>query len=434
MAERGRPRSTATLALYERSRSAIAPFARAFVRRDAGAWADREAERRGRASAARPDGPLVWVHASDAPDLRALAPLVERITRLGLWALVTTRTPEAAAEAAASLPEGSIHQLAPIDAPAFADRFLKHWRPDLALVGAGELMPTLTGRVRKLGVPAVLVDGSLSEKSYIRWRRARRTIAAILSRFDLCLARTDADAARLAALGAPLIVRTGDLRFDAEPPAIDPRRFARLKAAASGRPVMVAAGSCGSEGALVARAHALAMEASPDLLTIVAPDGPASGPEIMAAAESQGLVVERGVGADRKPCHADIALFEEDDLASLYRLADVTFLGGSLVRRGGRDPVGPAKAGAAILHGPHVGAYEDIYAVLHCAQGAMAVDGADTLGTETLRLVRDPAARTAMTRAASDACRRLGGALDRTLGAIDPYLIQLRLGAAPAAG
>ena len=139
-------------------------------------------ERRGFASLARPEGPLVWLHGASVGEALSLLPLVDRLTQSGRGALVTTGTVTSARLLAQRLPAGALHQFAPLDAPGFMRRFFAHWRPDLALIAESELWPNMILEARRAGAPLVMVNARMSARSFARWRRAPDFIAALLGR------------------------------------------------------------------------------------------------------------------------------------------------------------------------------------------------------------------------------------------------------------
>lgn len=432
MAERP-PRVTAPIALYRQGLAAFRPLARVLLRRRASMGKEdmeRLAERRGVAGVARPDGPLVWVHGASVGEFNALLPLISRLAARGFWVLVTTGTVTSATVAEQRLPEGAIHQFLPLDVPAYVERFLAHWRPDLALFAESEIWPNMLRRTRARGAPIVLVNARMSDRSFRRWQRARRTIGALLEHFDLCLAQSGEDAGRFAELGATRVENTGNLKFDAEQPPADPVALAALTDAARGRPVLVAASTHPGEDAAVARAHAVARSQAPDILTILAPRHPDAGAAAVDAASLQGLAALRRSDGRLPDRSAEFYVADTiGELGLFYRIADVVFVGGSLAPRGGQNPIEPAKLGAPILHGPNVRNFQEIYDALDGAGGALAVADADALGAVAARIANDTAEQDTMAKAALQVCSRLGGGVERTLSAIEPYLIQLRLGA-----
>ncbi len=181
--------------------------------------------------------------------------------------LVTTGTVTSADVALRRLPPHVLHQFVPVDVPQFVSRFLNHWKPDLALFVESDLWPNLIMASAKRKIPLILVNGRLSERSFRRWRRAQRTIGALLGRFDLCLAQSAEDAARYAGLGAPRYVTTGNLKLDAPAPPANPEKLWALQGAIGDRPVIAAASTHPGEEAALIDVHRRLRHSFPGLLT-----------------------------------------------------------------------------------------------------------------------------------------------------------------------
>jgi 3-deoxy-D-manno-octulosonic-acid transferase len=424
-------RLPATLRAYRRLAAAAAPLSPLVLNhrlRRGKEDADRMAERRGESELPRPQGPLVWMHGASVGEMLAIIPLVDRIRARGFNVLVTSGTVTSAELAGRWLPPGAIHQFVPLDAPRFMTRFLDHWRPGLALIAEADLWPNMIMECAARGVPLILVNGRLSERSYSRWRKAPAMIAAMLERFDLCLAQSAHDAQRYTELGAPRVGLTGNLKLDVPAPPADAAKLAAVRDAVDGRPLIVAASTHPGEEAAVIDAHRRLRQSFPGLLTVVVPRHPERGAGIIDIADVAGLPAvmrSRGYLPDD-----GIEIYVADtigELGLMYRLAQIVFMGGSLVRHGGQNPIEAAKLGAAILHGPHVWNFADIYAALDEARGAEEVADAGKLTVRIGALLTDAALRETVAEAALKTVEILGGALDRTLAAIDPYLMQLRL-------
>jgi 3-deoxy-D-manno-octulosonic-acid transferase len=390
--------------------------------------AERLTERRGQPDMPRPDGPLVWMHAASVGEMLAIVPIVEHVLERGLAVLVTSGTVTSAQLAQWRLPERAIHQFVPYDAPRFVARFLDAWRPSIALFAESDLWPNLIVATAERGVPLILLNGRLSERSFARWRRMPRVIAALLRHFDLCLAQSVADAGRLGDLGAPRIVTTGNLKLDVPAPPADARALASLKAAINGRPVVAAASTHPGEEKIIVEVHRRLHASFPDLLTLVVPRHPERGPGVMEIANAAGLnAVSRSHG-HLPDGGTDVYVADTiGELGIVYRLAPVVFMGGSLVRHGGQNPIEAAKLGSAILHGPHVWNFADLYAELDRSEGAAEVADAGKLTARLGAWLNDTAARQAAADAALRTVEALSGARSRTLAAIEPYLMQLRL-------
>ncbi len=389
---------------------------------------ERLPERRGVASLRRPKGPLIWVHAASVGEMLAAVALIARLRSQGFAVLVTSGTVTSAALAEQRLPDGAMHQFIPLDAPRFVGRFLNHWRPGLALFVESDLWPNLILETARRKIPMIVINGRLSARSFTRWRLIPGTIAALLMRFDLCLAQSAADAQRYAELGAPRVSATGNLKLDVPPPPVDDAALQKLKAIVGARPVIVAASTHGGEEATVIAAHRHLRAKFPSLLTIIVPRHPDRGEKIAETARLAGLAV--ALRSRRAPPMPNIDIYIADTLGELglfYRLSAIVFMGGSLASHGGQNPIEAVRLGAAVLHGPHVWNFAEIYATLDKARGAALVADEAALTDRLAAWLADPTARQAAADAAAATVGRLGGALQKTLGALEPYLMQLRL-------
>jgi 3-deoxy-D-manno-octulosonic-acid transferase len=388
---------------------------------------DRIGERRGETAAERPAGPLVWLHGASVGELMSVLPLIERLSARGLNVLVTTGTVTSSGVAAQRMPGGVIHQFMPLDVPNFVARFLDRWQPQLALFVESDLWPNMLIETARRKVPMVLVNARLSERSFRRWLKLPRSIGHLLERFDLCLARTPPDAERLTQLGARNVFVSGNLKLDVPAPPADEADLAALKAAIGERPLIAAASTHPGEDELIVAAHKRLRATAPGLLTLIAPRHPERGPEIVALARAAGLSVALRSQGALPAAATDVYVADTmGELGLVYRLAPVVFIGGSLVRHGGQNPIEAAKLGAAILHGPHISNFEELYATLDAAHGAEPVDDGERLTAAFGAMLAQPAVRARVAQAGRSAVNALGGALDRTMQALEPYLSKLK--------
>ena len=389
---------------------------------------ERLGERYGKSRIERPPGSLVWLHGASVGELLSALPLIERIAAQGVNMLVTSGTVTSSEMAARRLPPGVIHQFLPLDAPVYMRRFLDRWRPDLALLVESDLWPNMVIETSQRGVPMILINGRMSETSFTRWQRLPRTIFNLLRRFDLCLAGTPADALRLTELGAPRVVTTGNLKLDVPAPPADAAKLQALGDAIGNRPLIAAASTHPGEDAPMIAAHQRLRGNFPGLLTLIAPRHPERGDEIVSLARGAGLAVAQRSRGDRLTANTEIYVADTmGELGLIYRLAEAVFVGGSLVEHGGQNPIEPAKLGAAILHGPHVWNFADIYDALDAAHGAERVHDPEGLTAAFAALLASDDTRKRVTTAARRTVDTLGGALGRTLQSLDPYLMHLML-------
>jgi len=420
-----------TLHVYRLLTALASPFARALISHRLKHGKEHPArldERYGRSKVARPTGPLVWVHGASVGELLAVIPLIERIREKDFEVLCTSGTVTSASLAEQRLPPGAIHQFVALDAPRFVRRFLDHWRPDLAIFVESDLWPNLIMTTARRGIPLILVNGRVSERSFNRWRRIPSTIAALLRCFDLCLAQSAAHAERFRDLGAPRVTTTGNLKLDVPEPPADPDALAALQAAVGERTVIVGASTHAGEETLLIEAHRRLRHSFPRLLTIIAPRHPERGPGIIEIARAGDLEARQRSRGELPESLTDIYVADTlGELGLIYRLAPIVFVGGSLASHGGPNPIEPIKLGAAILHGPHIWNFAEIYEALDKSHGAEQVSDVGKLTVRVGAWLKDADERATVVAAARETVATLGGALERTISAIDPYLMQIRL-------
>jgi 3-deoxy-D-manno-octulosonic-acid transferase len=273
-----------------------------------------------------------------------------------------------------------------------------------------------------------LINGRMSQRSFPRWRRAHGTISALLGAFEICLAQSRTDAERFGALGARNVITTGNLKLDVPAPPADPMKLDRLMAVTRGRPVVVAASTHPGEEEILIEAHRTLASYFPRLLTVIVPRHPDRGLAIGRMVAAAGLNAALRSHDELPAAATDVYVADTmGELGVFYRLAGAVFMGGSLVAHGGQNPIEAIKLGASIVHGPHVFNFADVYDALDRAGGARRADGEEVLVKQLGQLLADPASRDTLLVAASTVVVELGGALEKTLAALEPYLLQLHL-------
>ncbi|HXC55295.1 MAG TPA: 3-deoxy-D-manno-octulosonic acid transferase [Rhizomicrobium sp.] len=409
---------------YRAATFALAPAAPMLLRRrgkQGKEHRDRAAERLGHAGVARPSGKLVWVHGASNGECLAALPVIEALAARGIAVLMTSGTVTSAALMQERLPPGAIHQFVPVDTPAATRRFLAHWKPDAGLFVDSDLWPNLILGAHARGTRLALVNARMSQRSFEGWRWAKKTVAAILAAFDICLAQDDEIAQRFRVLGAPDVRVVGSLKEDAPPLPYDAAKLAELKAAIGGRPVLLAAQTHPGEDETILPVHDALRRTYPDLLTIIVPRHPARGPDIAMLCDTRKAPrrAEGGVIA------ADTAVYIADTLGELglfYRLAPFAFVGGTLVPAGGHNPLEPARLGCAVLAGPHTFNSATAYAAIFSAQGLGLVHSSAEIAALATQLLGDPARAKALGEAAARGAAALGGAVEKTIAVVETFL------------
>ena len=396
--------------------------------------AARLGERRG-LDAARPPGRLCWLHAASIGETMSMLPVLEAMAAedAALEFLVTTGTVTSAEMLARRLPPALVprvrHRFLPLDVPVWVERFLDGWRPDAGAFVESELWPNLLAAARARGVRLALVNARMSPRSAARWARAPGLARAVLGAFELVLARSAEDAARLGGLGLARVACWGDLKAAAPALPADADALAALRAAIGARPVVLAASTHPGEEQMVIAAHqALAAEVS-GLLSIIVPRHPERGAGIAAVAAAAGLGVGRR--AEGAAPGREVEVYVADTLGELglfYRLAGVALVGGSLVPHGGQNPLEPARLDCPILIGPHAWNFEEAVGRLLATGGALRVEGAAALAPAIRDVLSDRNRAVRMANAAASVALGQAGLPDRMARA----LLELARPAAPA--
>ena len=413
---------------YRAGMRLLAPAAPAYLRLREGGDTDgavRRGERMGVTDFARPEGALTWVHVANREEATAARSLVDSLMehRPNLSMLLTSGRRAMSSLRSETLGSRVLTQQAPLDLPAYATRFLDQWQPELAVFTGSTLPPNLVLEASGRRVPLVLADARLSDRAYRRWQRSGAMARALFGRLDLVLAQNDVQVRRFTRLGARDVRVCGNLRFDAPAPLLDLAERDRLASAIAGRAVLLAAGIHPSEEPMVCEAAQALARSRPGLLSVIIPSRPERGAALAAALRKRGLAVaERRLSELPGPRH-DVYLADDvGEMGLFYSLGSVTFMGGSTVPRHAASPLEAIRLGSAVLAGPHVQSFKDAYRELIRRKGARQVSSAEELTRVVAELSANAAELETMRSNAQDALRHLGGALGRTLDALDRFL------------
>lgn len=387
--------------------------------------AGRRDERYGHASHPRPPGTLAWFHAASVGETNAVLPVIQRLLkeRDDLSVLLTTGTLTSAALARRRLPARAFHQFIVLDVPEYVQAFLDHWKPDLGVFAESEIWPNLIVEAERRGVLLALVNARMSARSARRWTRFKSVARPLFSRFETVLAQNAPTARLFAGLGARRVEVLGNLKIDAPPPVVDAAALESLTRALDGRPVFVAASTHDPEEQTVADAHVIAARRIPGLCTIIAPRHPERGKAIAETVAGKGLKVRRRALGELPDSTTDIYIADTiGELGTLYALTKVAFIGGSLIPRGGQNPIEAIGHGTAVLTGPHWTNFRDFYRALIRHKAVREVKSPKEIADAAEALLLDERALDAQRKSAGAALASLAGALDRTVAALAELL------------
>ena len=367
----------------------------------------------------------VWVHAVSVGEVGVARNLLGELgrraggTRLGL-SVTTAAGTDLARRSAAAFPAGLAVFSFPLDLAGPVERALDGVRPGLILLTETEIWPLFLARARRRGIPVALVNGRLSEESFRRYRLAGRWLARVLEGIALFAMQSEADAARMRRLGAPpeRVVVTGNVKYDVSPaPPFEDAE--RLRRAAGGRPVLVAASTGEGEEEIVLDGWE-AIPAAERPFLVLAPRRPERFDAVARLVERRGFPPARRSGADPAPGTEVYLLDSIGELASVYREARLAFIGGSLIAAGGHNPIEAWAAGVPVVAGPHMETFRGVAAAGERAGILARVRAANGRAAAVAAALADPAAAAARGDRARSNVDESRGAGRRTVDLVLP--------------
>lgn len=373
-------------------------------------------EREGFSLLARPDGKLVWFHAASVGETLSVLPVIAMLAgRANV--LLTTGTATSAALAAERLPAHALHQFTPLDVPAWVQRFVDHWRPDLAVFVESEIWPTTLRLLDGAKIPRLLINASMSDRSARNWRLAGGFIRELLLGFKAIHVQSAQDAVNLAKLGASNLLEWGNLKFAAPALPVDEAELAAMRSKIPG-PNWLAASTHPGEEEIIIAAHRLLLNSWPDLTTVIVPRHPARGGEIAALAG--GLPVARR-SENAPPAPGGVYIADTlGELGLFYRLAPFALVGGSLVAIGGHNITEAARLGIAVLCGPHTKEIAELVQRMREFDALVEVSDTETLAAAVQAFLADPG----RARAAGAQARQAFDGLDDLPGRLADLILE----------
>ncbi|MCE5181738.1 MAG: lipid IV(A) 3-deoxy-D-manno-octulosonic acid transferase [Betaproteobacteria bacterium] len=372
----------------------------------------------------KPAAPLIWLHAVSVGETRAAVPLVARLQSRypGHRILLTHMTPTGRETGRQLFGDQVMQCYLPYDFPFAVKRFLNHFKPEIGLLMETEIWFNLVQTCKKTGIPLLLVNGRMSEKSARKYAWLAAVSRQSLQALSAIAAQTEADARRLTKLGAPAVKITGNLKFDMAVPqsAIDLGKTLRAQFGAE-RPVFLAASTRDGEEALILQA--LGKTAIPGLLVVIVPRHPQRFNQVAELLGKSGLRFQRR--SANLPVAAETQVMLGDSMGEMfayYAACDIAFIGGSLLPLGGQNLIEAAAIGKPVLIGPHTFNFAEATDLAIQAGAALRVADADELAQTVGELLKSPEKVQAMSAAALAFAERHRGATERLMALIEPYL------------
>jgi 3-deoxy-D-manno-octulosonic-acid transferase len=370
-----------------------------------------------------PPGPVIWLHAVSVGETRAAAPVVRALLARhpGHTLLLTSTTPTGRATASELYGQSIRQTYLPYDLPALINLFLDRTHPDIAIFLETEIWPNLYAICKERGVPTFLVNARLSERSARGYARIHRLIRPALADLTGLAAQTEADAQRLAMLGARGIQVTGNIKFDITAPAGTADRAEGLRKLFAGRFVFLAASTREGEEALILDT-CLEIDI-PDLLLVIVPRHPQRFDEVAAQLEKRGVEFSRRSRMEPVTAHTEVYLGDSmGEMAAYYAAANIAFIGGSLLPLGGQNLIEAAAAGCPVLIGPHTWNFLEATELAVEAGAARRVADAEELSRTLKQLYQNPDQLRLMAEAGWHFTRAHRGATEKVMTLLEPVL------------
>jgi len=370
----------------------------------------------------------IWVHAVSVGEVLAVSGLVAGLrARFPERRVLVSTTTGTGQKLARERFGGNNVFYYPADFGFAIRPYLSALHPDLVVLAESEFWPNFLHLAQRSGARIAVANARVSDRSLPRYLRLRGLWRRVLRDLDLLLAQSDEDARRLAALGAPSarISVGGNLKFEVQPPEALPAIEMLRRVLEPATAVIVCGSTAEGEEHIVLRAFSAVLEKHPRAVLILAPRRPERFDAVAELIATSGLRFwRRSQLAGNESLSGGVVLLDTiGELAALYSLASVAFVGGSLVPRGGHNILEPAQFGVATLVGPHTENFRDIIGIFERA-GAVKAVSPETFAGELMRLLDDAGARQELGRRAAEVVRQQQGATERTIAALATLLAE----------
>lgn len=371
--------------------------------------------------------PVLWIHAVSVGETIAATPLARQLLQQypAYQIIITTMTATGAAQVKRSLNDQVTHFYLPYDLPIFMRRFLNRLQPKIGIIMETELWPNLLHISAEQKIPIILANARLSARSARGYRWLNGLMRTMLNNLYLILTQTDADAKRYLALGASKnkIVTVGNIKFDIDPPSGIQTQALQLRSHinATERPVWIAASTHAGEEEIILTAFSKIRTEVPNALLILVPRHPERFDSVAALSTQRFKTCRRSSGLFTNDC----VVYLGDSMGELwlyYAMADVAFVGGSLVAVGGHNLLEPAALELPIITGNHLFNFAVISDLLRQADALITVDNSEQLNAAVIRLFKDSKLRQYYGNNAQQVVMQQRGALQQHLKYIQPLL------------
>ena len=318
-------------------------------------------------SSKRKKGKLIWFHGASVGEILSIIPIIKYYDKKKYinQILITTSTLSSSKIIKKFKFNKIIHQFYPIDQIYFTNKFLKFWRPDLAIFIESEIWPCMFKNIGKLNIPLILLNARITKKTFKRWSQFKFFSKYIFNKIKIAYPQNIETKKYLKKLNTRKILHIGNLKFAQSTDEYYDRIPQKLKFEFSKKKIWIASSTHGIEEIFCAKTHIELKKRIKNLITIIIPRHVHRADEIIT--EISKLNLKTALHSDRPNSLKNIDIYVVDtfgETGKFHKISNAVFLGGSIIKRGGQNPLEAARHGAKILHGPNIDNFKDVYKLL----------------------------------------------------------------------
>lgn len=381
------------------------------------------AEKMARLMPKKPAGKLIWFHAVSVGETISILPLIsELMQKKDVTILLTSTTLTSAKIAKEKLPKNAIYQFLPFDFKKNVQKFLNYYKADIAIFTESELWPNFITEIHKQNIPLILLNARISDKGKVKNYLYKKCFSNLLEKFSLILAQEEQDLARFRALNLNNISLIGNLKLDAPPLTHNEKELTKLRKQTKGRKLFLAVSTHQGEEKILADLHHKLRLALPNLLTIIIPRHPERKNEIINSLKESVAITIRSEN-ETITNRTDIYLADTiGELGLFYQLCDISFIGGSLIKRGGHNPYEALRLNNITITGPNYFNFKNIFQNLITQNITILVNDEFDLEREVYQLITDKKHRDSFKENGKNFINKRKNILKETSATIISYL------------
>jgi 3-deoxy-D-manno-octulosonic-acid transferase len=334
---------------------------------------------------------VVWFHGSSVGEINSIIPLIEKLEKKNYIdiILVTSSTLSSSKVLSKFKFDKVVHQFFPIDTKYFSKKFLDYWNPKAVFFIESEIWPNMITNIKKREIPLILLNSRITKKTFKRWRKFPNLSRSIFNKFDLCLPQNEQTKIFLKLLGCKKIKKIGNIKFSEIQKTPTIKFNSGIKKFFNSKKIWCASSTHKGEEILCGITHQKMSKIYNNLLTIIIPRHVNRTVEIKRCLENNGLKVHIHSNKEKIDKKTDIYLVDTyGETQSFFNICKTIFLGGSIVKHGGQNPLEPARFGCKIIHGPNIDNFKEVYELLKHKKISFQINSINQLYVEVKKLLK----------------------------------------------